>query len=80
MAYDWIKKAEKIDEKAEEVPKQSVLNFYRREFENCDPKKRVFKLFAKEKDHIAPSDFKPLFRHLLDTHPGLEFLQATPEF
>ena len=25
-------------------------------------------------------DFKPLFKHLLDTHPGLEFLQATPEF
>lgn len=25
-------------------------------------------------------DFKPLFRQLLDTHPGLEFLQATPEF
>ncbi len=25
-------------------------------------------------------DFKPLFKHLLATHPGLEFLQATPEF
>jgi len=26
------------------------------------------------------SDFKALFKNLLETHPGLEFLQATPEF
>lgn len=25
-------------------------------------------------------DFKPVLRELLDTHPGLEFLQSTPEF
>lgn len=31
-------------------------------------------------DYITAEDFKPLFRQLLDTHPGLEFLQQTPEF
>lgn len=25
-------------------------------------------------------DFKPILRELLATHPGLEFLQSTPEF
>lgn len=25
-------------------------------------------------------DFKPVLRELLATHPGLEFLQSTPEF
>lgn len=43
--------------------------------------KRVFKLLAQPNSkHMVPDDFKPLFKNLLDTHPGLEFLQATPEF
>ncbi|GER33116.1 calcium-binding EF-hand family protein [Striga asiatica] len=30
--------------------------------------------------HLAQDDFKPVLRELLATHPGLEFLQSTPEF
>jgi len=46
-----------------------------------EPKRRLFNLIAQPKvKHITQNDFKPLFKHLLDTHPGLEFLQATPEF
>ncbi|GFP81740.1 probable serine/threonine protein phosphatase 2a regulatory subunit b''gamma [Phtheirospermum japonicum] len=30
--------------------------------------------------HMAQDDFKPVLRELLATHPGLEFLQSTPEF
>jgi serine/threonine-protein phosphatase 2A regulatory subunit B'' len=41
----------------------------------------MFKLIAKPfAEHIVNEDFKPLFKQLLETHPGLEFLQATPEF
>lgn len=29
---------------------------------------------------IVPGDFKQIFKYLLEKHPGLEFLQATPEF
>lgn len=29
---------------------------------------------------LIQEDFKPVLRELLDTHPGLEFLQSTPEF
>lgn len=58
-----------------------------------DPKRRVFDLLAKPaseggsgaaacltKEFLTAEDFKPLFRYLLETHPGLEFLAATPEF
>ncbi|KAK4487822.1 hypothetical protein RD792_003558 [Penstemon davidsonii] len=30
--------------------------------------------------YLVQDDFKPLLRELLATHPGLEFLQSTPEF
>ncbi|XP_075502719.1 putative serine/threonine protein phosphatase 2A regulatory subunit B''delta [Primulina tabacum] len=30
--------------------------------------------------YLTQGDFKPLLRELLATHPGLEFLQSTPEF
>ena len=42
---------------------------------------RVFKLLCQpDIPYIVSSDFKPLFNYLLASHPGLEFLQATPEF
>ncbi|MED6131147.1 hypothetical protein PIB30_007116 [Stylosanthes scabra] len=31
-------------------------------------------------NYLAKDDFKPVLRELLATHPGLEFLQSTPEF
>ncbi|KAK9732910.1 hypothetical protein RND81_04G031400 [Saponaria officinalis] len=36
----------------------------------------------KQPDHLylTQDDFKPVLRELLATHPGLEFLQSTPEF
>ncbi|XP_071732053.1 probable serine/threonine protein phosphatase 2A regulatory subunit B''delta [Rutidosis leptorrhynchoides] len=30
--------------------------------------------------HLTQEDFKPILHELLTTHPGLEFLQSTPEF
>ncbi|KAF5196672.1 Serine/threonine-protein phosphatase 2A regulatory subunit B'' subunit alpha [Thalictrum thalictroides] len=31
-------------------------------------------------NYLTQDDFKPVLRELLATHPGLEFLQSTPEF
>ena len=43
--------------------------------------KRIFTIMAKPgSKYIVKDDFKPLMWVLLDSHPGLEFLQATPEF
>ena len=38
--------------------------------------KRVFKILAQKENgkYIVPDDFKSLFKYLLETHPGLEFL------
>jgi hypothetical protein len=45
------------------------------------PKKRLFTILAKaNQSSIVTEDFKPMFSHLLEHHPGLEFLQQTPEF
>lgn len=49
--------------------------------EDKTPKRRLFSIIAQDGANvIVPDDFKPVFTHLLDNHPGLEFLQATPEF
>lgn len=39
-------------------------------------------LILKQPDrrYLTQDDFKPVLRELLATHPGLEFLQSTPEF
>lgn len=81
MLFEYIKKSEKLDEKAEKIPKQSFISFFKREFENEVVGMRTFKIIAQiDPKNIVPDDFKPLFKYLLETHPGLEFLQATPEF
>ncbi|XP_054805573.1 serine/threonine protein phosphatase 2A regulatory subunit B''beta-like [Prosopis cineraria] len=33
-----------------------------------------------DRTYLLQDDFKPVLRELLATHPGLEFLQSTPEF
>ncbi|XP_058101572.1 serine/threonine protein phosphatase 2A regulatory subunit B''beta-like isoform X3 [Magnolia sinica] len=33
-----------------------------------------------DRKYLTQEDFKPVLRELLATHPGLEFLQSTPEF
>ncbi|CAN1765711.1 Probable serine/threonine protein phosphatase 2A regulatory subunit B''gamma [Linum perenne] len=33
-----------------------------------------------ENEYLSQEDFRPVLREILATHPGLEFLQSTPEF
>jgi serine/threonine-protein phosphatase 2A regulatory subunit B'' len=81
MLFVRIKQVEKLDEKAEKIPKQTIINFWKRHMEADTVEKRVFRLLCKpESNVILPEDLKPLFAYLLESHPGLEFLQATPEF
>ena len=79
--FERIKVVEKLDENADKLPKLCVINYWKKNFENESVPKRVFKLFAQpDSKYLVPDDFKSLFKNLLETHPGLEFLQATPEF
>ena len=64
------------------INKQQLIRFW----ENADyhrktDKRRLFDIIAKDgAQTIIQEDFKPVFKHLLEKHPGLEFLQQTPEF
>lgn len=81
LLFDRVIEAEKLDKEATKLPKQSFINFWKKHFEHESVGKRTFKLMGKlANNYIEPDDFKPLFKNLLETHPGLEFLQATPEF
>lgn len=58
-----------------------MVNFWKREFEQLPENERVFRLLCQPAvPYIVSADFKALFSYLLSSHPGLEFLQATPEF
>ena len=75
MLFERIKKLERLDEKTEKIAKQSIVSYVKREFLGIPEAQRVFKLLAqKDPKFITPDDFKELFKYLLDTHPGLEFL------
>ncbi|KAJ3682350.1 hypothetical protein LUZ60_014923 [Juncus effusus] len=42
---------------------------------------QIFNVLKKPNlSYLTQDDFKPIMRELLATHPGLEFLQGTPEF
>ncbi|CAG7860031.1 unnamed protein product [Brassica rapa] len=46
-----------------------------------DTTTQIFKILKQQnQNYIVKDDFKPLLKELLATHPGLEFLQTTPEF
>lgn len=57
------------------------MDAWNAEYERIEVSKRIFKILAKPGEkYIHYDDFKPMLKELLDTHPGLNFLQATPEF
>lgn len=46
-----------------------------------DPVRRMFDILRKENcKYICPEDLKSMMAGILLSHPGLEFLQETPEF
>ncbi|WVZ59292.1 hypothetical protein U9M48_009452 [Paspalum notatum var. saurae] len=46
-----------------------------------DMASQIFEILRKPGyDYLTQDDFKPVLKELLATHPGLEFLQGTPEF
>ena len=75
ILFENIKKLERLDEKADKLTKQNIVSYFKREFLGIPYAQRVFKILAqKDPKFIQPDDFKELFKYLLDTPPGLEFL------
>jgi serine/threonine-protein phosphatase 2A regulatory subunit B'' len=63
------------------LTKASFLKFWKSEFETKTPLERFFRILKKpNKAYLEREDFRPIMKILMDNHPGLEFLKATPEF
>eukprot|EP00164_Ancoracysta_twista_P000743 GFYU01000978.1.p1 GENE.GFYU01000978.1~~GFYU01000978.1.p1 ORF type:complete len:550 (+),score=176.84 GFYU01000978.1:172-1821(+) len=63
------------------VTLQSFTEWWKKNMEEADLETRYFNLLkTPENNAIIPADFKPYMQELLAYHPGLEFLEATPEF
>ena len=64
------------------LTKSAFINYYKKYLVNKDEAEMLFHLLKQNpnQDHLTLEDFKPLLSLLLETHPGLEFLKATPEY
>lgn len=63
------------------MSKAQFMRFWKAELSGKNSEVRFFNLSKQPgSPGITREDFKPLMKVLLETHPGLEFLKATPEF
>uniref|UniRef100_A0A061RTI5 Protein phosphatase 2 (Formerly 2A), regulatory subunit B n=1 Tax=Tetraselmis sp. GSL018 TaxID=582737 RepID=A0A061RTI5_9CHLO len=72
----------KLGHGRERLPRQPFISWLEaNNILRADPSTRLFHALRAEGSwHIVQSDFKHLLSKVLSTHPGLEFLQETPEF
>lgn len=67
--------------KTGKLTREQLEEIWRDDYEKLEVSRRLFNVIKKPSDdYLHTDDFKPILRVLLDSHPGLEFLQATPEF
>lgn len=63
------------------ISKEKFIQVWNDDFERIDVARRMFNILTKPgQQFLYSDDFKPLLKELLENHPGLNFLQATPEF
>ncbi|XP_076906951.1 serine/threonine protein phosphatase 2A regulatory subunit B''beta-like [Bidens hawaiensis] len=63
------------------VTKDAFVDFWVNNMLTKDKATQIFTLLKQpDLKCLTQEDFKPILRELLTTHPGLEFLQSTPEF
>ncbi|KAK9288332.1 hypothetical protein L1049_016783 [Liquidambar formosana] len=64
------------------VTRDAFINYWvRSNMLTMDIATQIYKILKKpDRKYITQDDFKAVLRELLATHPGLEFLQSTPEF
>jgi len=80
----WISAAEEeqlIELENGRLTEQEMVQYWKREVEPYDKSERFFRLVKKPNaKFIEAKDFFLIVRELIDGHPGLEFLESTPEF
>ena len=63
------------------ISKKEFLTWFQANLVSKSPNQRFFAITKKPgTNFLERDDFRPYMRELLDSHPGLEFLKATPEF
>lgn len=63
------------------ISKAGFIKFWKSEMEGKSPLERFFNAIRKgNKPYLERDDFEPILKVLMDSHPGLDFLKATPEF
>jgi len=72
--YDRLK-----DEKGL-IAEKDILPFFKDKVFGKPLKEAAFWVVCSNEGYVRGDDFKPLVRNVIDTHPGLDFLKATPEF
>jgi len=64
-----------------QVSRAQFTKHWKAAMEGKDLSRRIFDLLkATNRPHIERDDLRPLLLTLMETHPGLDFLKATPEF
>jgi len=68
-------------DKKGKVYKQEFIKTWKNEYANLSAAVRCFNILKKSNsEYITPEDLKPIMNIIMEVHPGLEFLKATPEF
>jgi serine/threonine-protein phosphatase 2A regulatory subunit B'' len=63
------------------INKLQFIKYWKSDLENKTPLERFFHLLKRQnKNYLDRDDFKPIMKVLMEIHPGLDFLKATPEF
>lgn len=70
----------KIDS-GKRITEQMFLSYWKADLERAEPVTRLFRILKKsDKNYLTRPDFHTLVQEIVNRHPGLEFLEATPEF
>ena len=63
------------------ITKEQLMRVWEDDYERQEVSKRMFKIMTRpDSKYLTNEDFKPILKELLNSHPGLNFLEATPEF
>jgi len=64
-----------------QISRAQFTKHWKNDMEGKEVSRRIFDVLkSPNRPHIERDDFKPLMLTLMETHPGLDFLKATPEF
>lgn len=79
--FTKLEEDEMVELETGKITLDEFVEFWKREVEPFDKQERFFRLVKRpEADLVKAKDFFPFVRELIEEHPGLEFLENTPEF